>query len=85
MGNTYYTASGITQTLGITPLLRIRESVANVSEILMTVCTDKLTERLAVKYKTFIAVKLKCTYSHAGHASIYGRLAILNARLHTIQ
>ena len=42
VSHAYNATSGIAQTLGIAPLLRVWQSISDISKILMSVCSDEL-------------------------------------------
>ena len=79
------TASCITQTLCIAPLLRIRDCIADIGEILMTVSADKLTERLAIEYESFVAVKLEIAYAYTCLTTVDSFFTVLYTRLYAIE
>ena len=74
-------ATGISQTFSIPPLLRIRQSIAYISEVLMAVGSYQLNERFSVQPKTIFATKFRQTDTDTCNASINRLIALFNARL----
>ena len=69
----------IAQSLGIAPLLRVRQSIAHIGKILMAVGTYQLVIALAIQPKALLSLELKRTDSYLGNAAIERLPAILDA------
>ena len=79
MGSTDNGKSSITQALGITPLLTIRQGISHIGKVLMTIGAYQLVILLAIQPKTFLTLEFKTADANLGNTTIERLLTFLNA------
>ena len=90
VGGTDNRKTGITQSFGVAPLLRVWQGVAHVGEVLVTVGADELVVALAIEVEaggarrktvgnSGCSAELEGTDANAGNATIERLLALLDA------
>jgi len=78
-------ATGITQFFGIPPLTGVRQSISDISKILMPIGTDQLPERFSIQPKTFFPFKFRFPNTGTGNSTVQRIFALLHSRFHAIQ
>ena len=73
------------QNLGIAPVLRVRNSIAHIGKILVTIDTDQLFVRLTIQIETIFAFKFHLANTGTQHTAIQSLFTLFQHQFHLIK